>query len=172
MKKHRDIFKDTSLSKDELANYLSGNLSQQEKIALEKKIAASDFSTDALEGFENTPESITAFQELSDDFHANLTRKVKKAKWKFQYTFSLIVFIAIAMYGVGHFFLLESERKREAFDERRKQEKNQIAQEKEIEIFEENNIPPVLELTDGEIVEILDGEEEYNLVPLVAALIA
>lgn len=154
MKKHHDIFKDSSLSKDELKNYLSGNLSDIEKAQIEKKIAANDFSMDAAEGFENTPESIAEFEKLSDEFHANLTLKTSKgSKWKFQYTFGIVVILAIALYSVGHYYLLESEKKREAFDEKRRIEKEQIALEKEVIEFEENNKPPIVELSDIEIDE-------------------
>ncbi len=47
-----------------------------------------------------------------------------------------------------------------------------IIEAMEPSIIEAKNYLHSKELTDSEIVEILDGEEEYNLVPLVAALIA
>jgi len=151
MKKQHNIFKDTSFSKDELMKYLDSNLSPEERNIIEKKIASNDFSTDAIEGFEVTPSSIDSFNQLSDDFHANLTRKAKGPRWKFEHTFFLIVIIALSLYGVGHYFLPESEDKREAFNEMRRKEKEEIAKEEQIEIIKEQNIPPVVELSDGEI---------------------
>lgn len=152
MKKHQDIFNDSSLSKDELKHYLDGNLSEQEKINIEKKIAANDFSMDAVEGFENNPAAFSEFKQLSDDFHGNLPRKTNNSgKWKFQYSFIIIMVLAIGTYFIGAYFLKESEKKREAFDERRKLEKEEIAQKIEKEEFELKNVAPVIELSDNEI---------------------
>ena len=54
MNRKKKIFEsNTPLTKEEIAAYLKGDMSQADKYQLEQKIAGDEFNSDAIDGFES-----------------------------------------------------------------------------------------------------------------------
>jgi hypothetical protein len=62
--KHNPFSDQGNLSPEEIARYIEGNLTNQEKHAIEKKMAADDFHADAVEGFQKFPDSLAGMESL------------------------------------------------------------------------------------------------------------
>ncbi len=155
--------KSSPLTKEEMNSYLNGTLSESERRAVEQKIAEDEFNADALEGFEEHAGSMAGFSEVSDYFHGNLVRKI--TKWKFQYSFIIVIGLAVGIFTIGSFFILESEEKRKEFEKAKrieKQEQLQADAEKETETTVEKEAP-IAELTDEEIDEAVTLPEEKQV---------
>ena len=100
------------LNEEELVKYLDGNLTEEEKNALELKIASSSFSNDAVEGlseFKAKKDLELYVKQLNKDLHQHLNaRKLIKEKRKLKdYPWILIAVIivlaiCIAGYAVIH----------------------------------------------------------------------
>jgi len=160
MDKKKKIFDtDQPLTSKEIKSYLKDDLSASEKYQLEQKIAANEFNSDAIEGFENTPGSLEGFTALQNKFHSNLPRKSSNGFWKFEYSILLVLGLAVGIYFVGHYFLVQAELKKEAFD------KQVIVKNQQLnnDIAKPIVIQPITELDDNEIEEATLIEESKQL---------
>ncbi len=88
MAEWKDILSDEEeqVSEQELMKYLDGDLSEEEKYVIEKKMAASGFENDAVEGLQQFDDK-TAVQQsvelLNKNLHKQLaSRKLRKDKRK------------------------------------------------------------------------------------------
>ena len=83
---------DDNINEDEIKKYLSGNLSDEEKHSIEKKIADSPFTDDAVEGLQNfsSHQKLDEYvNHLNEDLHQYLAgkkelkekRKIKDLSW-------------------------------------------------------------------------------------------
>jgi hypothetical protein len=69
------------IDNQQLMDYLSGHLSEEEKHAIEVKLASSEFMNDAVEGLEKVPnkKDISVFvDQLNRDLHKKLFQKKTK----------------------------------------------------------------------------------------------
>src|SRR5690348_5442316 len=78
--------KEEEMNDDELMKYLDGDLSEEEKHELEKKITASAFANDAVEGlqeYDNKKDLGQYVQQLNKELHQHLAdRKLRKQRRK------------------------------------------------------------------------------------------
>jgi len=83
---------DDNISEEELQKYLSGNISEEEKHAIEKKMADSDFVNDAVEGLQGftSKQKLNEYvNDLNKDLHQYIAgkkeikekRKIKDLSW-------------------------------------------------------------------------------------------
>ena len=159
MNRKKKIFESsTPLSKEELEAYLKGDMSQADKYLLDQKIAGNEFNNDAMEGFESTPAAMEGFNELEGQFHGNLPRKVSSKFWRFEFSFILIISVAIGFYFIGHYFLDQIDLDEITFDES-KLTIQVSADSSSVEI----NIQPIEELDDKEIEDATPLEESKQL---------
>ena len=159
MNRKKKIFEsNTPLTKEEIAAYLKGDMSQADKYQLEQKIAGDEFNSDAIDGFESTPEAMEGFNELEGRFHGNLPRKVASKFWRFEFSFILIITIAIGLYFIGHHFLDQIN-----LDEIKFDESKLTTQVRNDSSSADNNIPPIEELDDKEIENAAPLEESKQL---------
>ena len=118
MSRKKNIFEsNTPLAKEEIDAYLKGDMPKAEKYLLEQKIASNDFNNDAMEGFESAAGAMEGFKQLEDQFHGNLPRKVVSKFWRFEFSFILIVSLAIGLYFIGYHFLDQIDLDEIKFDE-------------------------------------------------------
>ena len=98
-KLYKDIFGEpVGLSQKQIEAYLNNTLSDAERNEVERIAASSEFEAEALEGFENTPESSHLLKKLA--FQTPVS-KASSFNWK-------IIVPAIAASLVGVFFILQS----------------------------------------------------------------
>jgi hypothetical protein len=112
----RDILSDDEeqLNEDELRKYLDNNLSEEEKHEFEKKVAASSFDNDAVDGlksFKNKQRLNDYVNQINKNLEKQLQeKKQKKEKRKIKdfswiiLTVILILFICIIGYFVIHLY--------------------------------------------------------------------
>ena len=118
MSRKKNIFENnTPLTKEEINAYLKGDMPKADKYQLEQKIASNDFNNEAMEGFESTPGAMEGFKQLEDKFHGNLPRKAASKFWRFEFSFILIIGIAIGFYFIGYHFLDQIDLDEIKFDE-------------------------------------------------------
>ena len=159
MSRKKNIFEsNTPLTKEEMDVYLKGDMSQAEKYQLEQKIASNDFNSDAMEGFESTPGSMEGFKQLEDQFHGNLPRKVASKFWRFEFSFILIIGVAIGLYFIGYHFLDQIDLDEIKFDESKLT--MQISTDSS---STDITIQPIEELNDKEIEDATPLEESKQL---------
>lgn len=159
MSRKKNIFEsNTPLTKEEMDAYLKGDMSQAEKYQLEQKIASNDFNSDAMEGFESTPGSMEGFKQLEDQFHGNLPRKVASKFWRFEFSFILIIGVAIGLYFIGYHFLDQIDLDEIKFDESKLT--MQISTDSS---STDITIQPIEELNDKEIEDATPLEESKQL---------
>jgi CHASE3 domain sensor protein len=73
--------KEEEMNDEELLKYLEGNLSEEEKHKVEKKLASSSFANDAAEGlneFDNKKDINEYVQQLNNNLHKHLAEKKKR----------------------------------------------------------------------------------------------
>lgn len=88
----KDIFKNRGpLTEQEIKDYLSGKLNDQQRKAIELKMAQDEFNMAAMAGFEESPEAMKGFENIKGQIHSNIAKKGKK--WQFHHT--LIVSVAL-----------------------------------------------------------------------------
>ena len=159
MNRKKKIFEsNTPLTKEEMDAYLKGDMSQADKYQFEQKIAGNEFNSDAMEGFESTPGAMKGFNELEGQFHGNLPRKVASKFWRFEFSFILIIAVAIGLYFIGHHFLDQIDLDEIKFDESKLT--TQISADSS---SAEINIQPIEELDDKEIEDATPLEESKQL---------
>ena len=89
MKGLKNIFnKKQTLSKKEIKDYSSGQLSEQEKRTIEEKILNDEFEQEAMEGFEAHPQAIQEIDQLQQKINHKIQRSSKL--WKPYYTIFLL----------------------------------------------------------------------------------
>ena len=99
MKRLDDIFNDKNhLSKEDIKNYLKGNLNEQEKRAIEGKIESADFNTEAMEGFESVSNSSVGFKKAEKRINSRLN--------KFKFNFNAILLTLTSLFIVGFTILI------------------------------------------------------------------
>ena len=159
MSRKKNIFEsNTPLTKEEMDVYLTGDMSQAKKYQLEQKIASNDFNSDAMEGFESAPGSMEGFKQLEDQFHGNLPRKVASKFWRFEFSFILIIGVAIGLYFFGYHFLDQIDLDEIKFDESKLT--MQISTDSS---STDITIQPIEELNDKEIEDATPLEESKQL---------
>ena len=159
MSRKKNIFEsNTPLTKEEMDAYLKGDMSQADKYKLEQKIASNDFNSDAMEGFESAAGSMEGFKQLEDQFHGNLPRKVASKFWRFEFSFILIIGVAIGLYFIGYHFLDQIDLDEIKFDES-KLTMQVSADSSSADI----TIQPIEELDDKEIEDATPLEESKQL---------
>ena len=159
MNRKKKIFEsNTPLTKEEMDAYLKGDMSQADKYQLEQKIAGNEFNSDAMEGFESTPGAMEGFNELEGQFHGNLPRKVASKFWRFEFSFILIIAVAIGLYFIGHHFLDQID-----LDEIKFDESKLTTQVRTDSSSADINIQPIEELDDKEIEDATPLEESKQL---------
>lgn len=159
MNRKKKIFEsNTPLTKDEMDAYLKGDMSHADKYSLEQKIAANDFNSDAMEGFESTPGAMEGFDKVEGKFHGNLPRRVTRKFWRFEFSFILIVGVAVGIYLIGHDFLDQIDLDEVKFDESKLH-----TQASADSVSSEINMLPIEELNDKEIEDATPLEESKQL---------
>jgi hypothetical protein len=91
---------DEELRSEELVRYLEGKLTEEERHAVEKKIASSDFISDAVEGLEqfHTPEQAAAY---TAELNRQLQQAVrKKNRRRFRRKLEDMNWLTIAILGI------------------------------------------------------------------------
>jgi len=67
----KNIFsKKDSLSKKEIKDYSIGQLSEEEKRAIEEKMLDNEFEQEAMEGFESNPSAIEDFKSVEQKINS------------------------------------------------------------------------------------------------------
>ena len=91
----------TEVDQETLLKYLEGRLSEEQKHEVEKKMLASDFSDDAMEGLQeikNKREILSVVEQLNRDLHKKLEKKKKqRAKLRLKYQPWLYIAIVIIL---------------------------------------------------------------------------
>lgn len=112
----RDILSgnDEQLNEDELVNYLNDNLSEQDKHAIEEKMAGSPFVNDAVDGlkeFKSKQQLNDTIKQLNKSLEKQLAeKKLRKSKHEFKdlplllLTAIIILLICIVGYFVIHLY--------------------------------------------------------------------
>lgn len=89
----------TEVDQETLLKYLEGRLSDEQKHEIEKKMLASDFNNDALEGLQeirNKEKISSLVEQLNHDLHKKLDKK-KKRRDKFRFKDQPWLYIAIVI---------------------------------------------------------------------------
>ena len=85
----KNIFsKKDTLSKKEIRDYSIGQLSEEEKRAIEEKMLDNEFEQEAMEGFESNPNAIEDFNSLEQKINSQINNSGKL--WKSNYTIILV----------------------------------------------------------------------------------
>ena len=85
----KNIFsKKDTLSKKEIRDYSIGQLSEEEKRAIEEKMLDNEFEQEAMEGFESNPNAIEDFNSLEQKINSQINNSGKL--WKSHYTIILV----------------------------------------------------------------------------------
>ena len=74
---------DDELSSEELIRYLQGNASEEERFAIEKQMADSEFVNEAIEGLQNfkDPAQVTEYvDQLNRQLQKQTTKKLARTK--------------------------------------------------------------------------------------------
>ena len=159
MSRKKNIFESsTPLTKEDVDAYLKGDMSQADKYKLEQKIASNDFNSDAIEGFESAAGSMEGFKQLENQFHGNLPRKVASKFWRFEFSFILIIGVAIGLYFIGYHFLVQIDLDEIKFDESKLT--LQVSADSSSTAI---TIQPIEELDDNEIENATPLEESKQL---------
>lgn len=96
MKKMEDIFNtNDSLSKEDIKNYLSGKLSENENRAIEGKLESDAFQAEAMEGFKSVPNSVNEFEKLEDKINSRIN------KFKFNFNAILLTLSSVFIIGIS-----------------------------------------------------------------------
>ncbi len=98
------------------------------------------------------------FKQLEDQFHGNLPRKVASKFWRFEFSFILIIGVAIGLYFIGYHFLDQIDLDEIKFDES-KLTMQVSADSSSADI----TIQPIEELDDKEIEDATPLEESKQL---------
>jgi len=160
MNRKKKIFESTTpLTKDEMDAYLQGDLSQTDKYALEQKIAANDFNSDAMEGFESVPGAMEGFNDLEGKFHGNLPRKASGKFWRFEYSFILLIGVTVGIYLIGQHYLKQVDFDEVKFDISKLETSQSDSAVNNSKII----ITPIEELGDTEIDNATPLEESKQL---------
>lgn len=83
--------KGESLSRGETGSYFDKSLSGKDKHALEEKMAADEFSHEAMEGFENDPSALSEMNTLSEQWNTKHTAVANGTAYKSLFWFSSAV---------------------------------------------------------------------------------
>ena len=159
MSRKKNIFESsTPLTKEDVDAYLKDDMSQADKYKLEQKIASNDFNSDAIEGFESAAGSMEGFKQLENQFHGNLPRKVASKFWRFEFSFILIIGVAIGLYFIGYHFLVQIDLDEIKFDESKLT--LQVSADSSSTAI---TIQPIEELDDNEIENATPLEESKQL---------
>jgi hypothetical protein len=112
MSNWKDIFKkETDISNEELLKYLDNDISEDERNAIEQKMAELDFENDALEGLGQfkTKENIIAItntlnqqlkKRISRSTKRNKKRKIQDQQWL------IVVILAVLLLSVAGYLLI------------------------------------------------------------------
>jgi len=85
----KNIFsKKDSLSKKEIKDYSIGQLSEEEKRAIEEKMLDNEFEQEAMEGFESNPNAIEDFNSVEKKINSQID--ISGKLWKSHYTIILV----------------------------------------------------------------------------------
>ncbi len=96
----KDIFKSHSLlTEKEISDYLSGNLSEEQKKIIENKISQDEFNADALEGLESNPAALASYETARETVLKNIDKK--SGGWQFHHSIILAVVALIAVFILG-----------------------------------------------------------------------
>lgn len=102
---------DDELSSEELIRYLQGNASEEERFAIEKQMADSEFVNEAIEGLQNfkDPAQVTEYvDQLNRQLQKQTTKKLarkNKRKLKEQ-NWLVIAILAILSLCIAGYFLI------------------------------------------------------------------
>jgi hypothetical protein len=112
-----NILQDDALNDDQLLNYLQGNLTDEERHAIELQMLEDDFANDALEGLEtvgNKAQLPTYIDQLNHQLQKSVAaKKQRKAKRKLKdnpwivIAIGIILVICVLGYYVLHLKILE-----------------------------------------------------------------
>lgn len=113
----KDILKENeNMSGDELMRYLQGNAPEEERFAIEKKMADSSFVNEAIEGLQNfkDPARVKEYvEQLNKQLQKQTAKKItRKNKRKLKNQNWLIIailailFLSIAGYLLIHFYTI------------------------------------------------------------------
>ena len=89
----------TEVDQETLLKYLEGRLSDEQKHEVEKKMLASEFGDDAMEGLQeikNKRDILSVVEQLNRDLHKKLEKK-KKQRDKFRFKDQPSLYIAIVI---------------------------------------------------------------------------
>jgi hypothetical protein len=106
-----NILHDDELNDEQLMNYLEGNLSDEERHAIELQMLEDDFTNDAVEGLENITNKAqlpTYVEQLNRQLQKNIAlNKQRKAKRKLEDNQWLIISICVvlAICVLGYYML-------------------------------------------------------------------
>jgi hypothetical protein len=103
----KDIFKSHSiLTEKEISDYLNGNLSEEQKIKIERKISQDEFNADALEGLESNPAALVGYESARETILKKIDKK--SGGWQFHHTIILSVILVIVTTVLGSKLFPES----------------------------------------------------------------
>ena len=103
----KDIFKKYKLlSEKEISEYLSGNLSNEQKRKIERKIAQDDFNMEAIEGFEFNKDAYSHLDEVKTETFKMIDKKAKG--WQFHHSIMLAILLVVLMLVLGSKLFPES----------------------------------------------------------------
>jgi tetratricopeptide (TPR) repeat protein len=103
----KDIFKSHSLlTEKEMSDYLSGNLSEEQKKIIENKFSQDEFNADALEGLESNPAALEGYESARETVLKNIDKK--SGGWQFHHTMILAIVAVAAMLIIGSKLFPES----------------------------------------------------------------
>jgi hypothetical protein len=96
-----NILHDDELKDDQLINYLQGNVSNEERHAIEAQMLEDDFTNDAVEGLEtlaNKAQLPDYIEQLNRQLQKNITtKKQRKAKRKLKDNPWIVIAIGIVL---------------------------------------------------------------------------
>jgi hypothetical protein len=108
----KDIFKkETDLSNEELLKYLDNDISEDEMNAIEKKMVASDFENDALDGlaqFKAKENIISITNTLNKQLKNHISRSSKRKKKRkiHDQQWLIVAILAVLLLSVAGFLLI------------------------------------------------------------------
>ncbi|MCB9194920.1 MAG: hypothetical protein H6598_01670 [Flavobacteriales bacterium] len=153
----KDIFKNQSpLTEKEIQDYLSGNLTDEQRRKIELKMAQDEFNLAAMDGFETSGNGLAGFNQVRTQFGKTIHKKAKG--WKFIHTIILSVILMIGTMFLGPF--LFPDHGKNSMNPEIENDPINIENNEDIEI---EDFSKVLELSDDEI-EASITLEEFKLV--------
>lgn len=98
----KDIFKNHApLTEQEIKDYLSGNLNEEQRRKVELKMAQDEFNLNAMEGFAEQTAPLAGFAAVKDSFGKTIHQKRKG--WKFHHTLIASVLLMVGTMFLGPF---------------------------------------------------------------------